>query len=78
MVVTEVAFEALRDRVTLVERQQAVKSATDASIETRLTKIETVLSRLTWLLVSSIAMALFAFIIGGGLNLSTAAIAGTL
>ena len=72
------AFEALKDRVTLVERQFAVKTATDTAIETRLTKIETVLSRLTWLLVSSIAMALFAFIIGGGLNLSTAAIAGTL
>lgn len=78
MAVTDVMFEALKDRVVNVERQQAVKSATDTAIETRLTKIETVLSRLTWLLVSSIAMALFAFIIGGGLNLSTAAIAGTL
>ena len=68
MVVTEVAFEALRDRVTLVERQQAVKSATDASIETRLTKIETVLSRLTWLMVSGIGGAAIAFVVSGGLN----------
>lgn len=72
------AFEALKDRVTLVERQQAVKSATDTAIEGRLTKIETVLSRLTWLMVTSIAMAFFAFVISGGLNLSTSAIAGGL
>ena len=75
MAVTDLAFETLKDRVTLVERQQAVKSATDASIETRLTKIETVLSRLTWLMVSSIVMAFAAFVIGGGLNLSTSALA---
>ena len=76
MPVSDMQFEALKDRVVNVERQQAVKSATDTAIETRLTKIETVLSRLTWLLVSSIAMALFAFIISGGLNLTTSAIAG--
>ena len=68
MAVTENAFEALRDRVTLIERQQAVKSATDASIETRLTKIETVLSRLTWLMVSGIGGAAIAFVVSGGLN----------
>ena len=62
------AFETLKDRVTLVERQQAVKSATDASIETRLTKIETVLSRLTWLMVSGIGGAAIAFVVSGGLN----------
>lgn len=74
--VSDVAFEALKDRVNVVERLQAVKSATDTAIETRLTKIEVVLSRLTWLMISSIAMAFFAFVISGGLNLSTAAIAG--
>lgn len=65
---TVLAFETLKDRVTLVERQQAVKSATDASIETRLTKIETVLSRLTWLMVSGIGGAAIAFVVSGGLN----------
>ena len=68
MAVTDLAFETLKDRVTLVERQQAVKSATDASIETRLTKIETVLSRLTWLMVSGIGGAAIAFVVSGGLN----------
>lgn len=67
MPVSEVAFEALKDRVTVVERQQAVKSATDASIEARLTKIEVVLSRLTWLMVTGIGGAFFAFVISGGL-----------
>lgn len=75
MAVTDLAFEALKDRVTVVERQQAVKTATDTAIEARLTKIETVLSRLTWLMVSSIAMAFFAFIISGGLNLTSPAVA---
>lgn len=65
---TVLAFETLKDRVTLVERQQAVKSATDASIETRLAKIETVLSRLTWLMVSGIGGAAIAFVVSGGLN----------
>lgn len=65
---TDLAFETLKDRVTLVERQQAVKSATDASIETRLTKIETVLSRLTWLMVSGIGGAAIAFVVSGGLS----------
>lgn len=75
MAVTDLAFEALKDRVTVVERQQAVKTATDTAIEARLTKIEVVLSRLTWLMVSSIAMAFFAFIISGGLNLASPALA---
>jgi hypothetical protein len=71
VVVTEVAFEALRDRVTLVERQQAVKTATDEEIEHRLEKIETVLSRLTWLLVAGIGGAAIAFVVSGGLNVAS-------
>lgn len=67
MPVTDAAFEALRDRVTVVERQQAVKSATDEAIEARLTKIEVVLSRLTWLMVSGIVGAAIAFVVSGGL-----------
>jgi len=72
MAVTQVAFDALRDRVTMVERQQAVKSATDEAIETRLTKIEVVLSRLTWLIISSMIGAIVAFVLSGGLNAAMA------
>lgn len=71
MTISEAAFEALKDRVTLVERHQAVKSATDEAIEMRLTKIETVLSRLTWLLISAIAGAFLTFVLSGGLSGTT-------
>lgn len=67
MAVTDAMFDALRDRVTVVERQQAVKTATDKAIEDRLTKIETVLSRLTWLMVSGIGGSAVAFVVSGGL-----------
>jgi hypothetical protein len=73
--VSDVAFETLKDRVTLVERQFAVKTATDEAIEHRLTKIETVLSRLTWLMVTGIGGAAIAFIVSGGLNLTSPAMA---
>lgn len=69
--VTQMAFEALKDRVNVVERQFAVKNATDLAIETRLTKIETVLSRLTWLMVTGIGGAAIAFVVSGGLNVAT-------
>lgn len=69
--VSDVAFEALKDRVVNVERQQAVKTATDTAIETRLTKIETVLSRLTWLMVTGIGGAAIAFVVSGGLASAT-------
>lgn len=75
MAVSDVAFETLKDRVTLVERQFAVKTATDEAIEHRLTKIETVLSRLTWLMVTGIGGAAIAFIVSGGLNLTSPAMA---
>ena len=71
MAVTDLAFEALKDRVTLVERQYAVKTATDEEIEHRLEKIETVLSRLTWLLVAGIGGAAIAFVVSGGLNVAS-------
>jgi len=69
--VTDLAFEALKDRVALVERQFAVKTATDEAIEHRLEKIETVLSRLTWLLVAGIGGAAIAFVVSGGLNVAS-------
>ena len=75
MAVSDVAFETLKDRVTLVERQFAVKTATDEAIEHRLTKIETVLSRLTWLMVTGIGGTAIAFIVSGGLNLTSPAMA---
>lgn len=67
MPVTDIAFGALRDRVAEVEQSIAVRDETMKSITSRLDKIETVLSRLTWLMVSGIGMAFVAFVVGGGL-----------
>jgi hypothetical protein len=50
-------------RLSLAVREEGMKST-----HARLDKIETILSRLTWLLVSGIGMAFVAFIIGGGLS----------
>lgn len=68
MPVSETSFETLKTRVTELERQSAVKTATDMAMEKRLGNIEVILSRLTWLLVTGIGGALIAFVIKGGLN----------
>lgn len=67
MPVTEIAFGALRDRVAEVEQSIAVRDETMKSITSRLDKIETVLSRLTWLMISGILGAFMAFVLSGGL-----------
>lgn len=68
MPVTDIAFGVLRDRVAEVEQSIAVRDETMKSITSRLDKIETVLSRLTWLMVTGIAGAFLAFVLGGGLH----------
>jgi len=68
MPVTDVAFDALRDRVTHVEQRIAVRDETLKAIEMRLSHIEAILSRLTWLLVAGIGAAAVTFIINGGLR----------
>lgn len=49
--------------MSLAVREEGLKST-----HMRLDKIETILSRLTWLLVSGIGLAFVAFVIGGGLR----------
>lgn len=66
--VSEQAFEAMKARVNLIEREAAVRAARDEAIADRLRKIETVLSRLTWIMVSGIGGAFIAFVISGGLT----------
>lgn len=56
------------DRIVILERQAAVKEETMKGIEARLGKIETVLSKLTWLIVGAIFSAALAFIMTGGLR----------
>ena len=61
MPITEAAFEALRVRVTAVEQSIAVREETLKTITDCLVKIETILSRLTWLMISSIITAAMTF-----------------
>lgn len=68
MPVTDAAFEALKNRVVEIQKVQAVKSATDEAIETRLDKMEGSIVWLTRTVLAAIILAVVAFIIKGGLN----------
>ena len=68
MPVTDMAFEALKDRVVQVERNQAVKTATDEAIETRLAKMEASIVWLTRTVLGAIILAVIAFLIKGGFS----------
>lgn len=69
MSVSEAQFEALRDDVNELKQQYAVREETLKTIDKRLTGIESLLSRMNWLIISGIGVALLAFILGGGLSL---------
>lgn len=69
--------EDLEETVTQIRLSLATRDEGFRNTNIRLEKIEAILSRLTWLMVSSIVMAFAAFVIGGGLNLSTSALAAT-
>lgn len=66
--VTQIAFEALKDRVARVETAQAVKGATDKAIETRLDKIENSIVWLTRTIMGAIVLAIIGFVVSGGAN----------
>jgi hypothetical protein len=68
-------IEDLEETVTQIRLSLATRDEGFRNTNIRLEKIEAILSRLTWLMVSSIVMAFAAFVIGGGLNLSTSALA---
>lgn len=68
MPVSEAAFEALKQRVSELETDQAVKVVTDQGLDKRLGKIESVLSRLTWLIITVVVLAMMGFVISGGLS----------
>ena len=69
MPVSDGDFNQMRAHVEDLRREAAVKAETQRSIEKRLDAIENVLSRLTWLIVSAVAVALIGMVVyGGGLN----------
>ena len=74
----EVSSEMYRalDRIVTLERQMAVREEMMKGVELRLSKIETILSRLTWIVVTGIGGALVAFVISGGLSPAIKAVAG--
>ena len=71
MAVSDQAFDAMRTRVFEIERQVAVQHESNENIERRLAKIETILSRLTWLMLVPIIGGMMAWVMGGGLHAFT-------
>lgn len=57
------ADDVVHIRLSLAAREEGMKST-----HARLDKIETLLSRINWLILSGIGMAVIAFIVGGGLS----------
>lgn len=68
-------MDDLEETVTEIRLNLATRDEDFRNANMRLEKIETILSRLTWLLVSSIVLAFAAFVIGGGLNITTPTLA---
>lgn len=69
VVVQDRQFEDLRDRVVTLEQKYAVREETLMGVNTRLGRIESTLSRITWILVGGILSGLVAFIAQGGLRI---------
>lgn len=68
MAVSDEAFDLLKERVINLERNGAVKIATDESVVTRLGKLEASNIWLTRTVLGAIVLALIAFLVRGGLN----------
>jgi len=60
---------AVKGVVNHLETRNAVDEVHRNNVERRLSGIEGVLTKLTWLIVSGLVVALMAFIVGGGLSL---------
>jgi hypothetical protein len=59
-------FARVVDRIVALERNHAVKDETMKGIEKRLDAIETILSRLTWLIVASVVGSVLAMVVYSG------------
>jgi hypothetical protein len=67
MPVTETAFEQLKRDFNEAKTQAAVAVVVAKALETRVEKLETIISRVTWIIVTGIGLAFMAFVISGGL-----------
>ena len=67
MAVSEASFETLKSDFETMRTEAAVRAERDKSIEARLAKIESILARLTWLIVAGIGVAFVSWVVSGGL-----------
>jgi len=65
----ELDIVTVKNKVISIETKSAVDEVHRTNVEHRLSNIEGVLTKLTWLIISGLIVALMAFIVGGGLNL---------
>lgn len=68
MPVSEAAFDGLRQRIAIVEKDQAVKAVSDANLDKRLTRIENGVNVLIATMFLAIIGAFMTFVLHGGLN----------
>ena len=68
MVASEAKMQRLEDRVTVLERNEAVSEERNRQIVKRLDKIDGHLSRVLWLVVALIIGGFINFMIRGGLD----------
>lgn len=66
MPVTEAAFDVIRDRLAVAEQKIAVREETLRAVSDRLGKIESTLSRLTWIVITAVVGAALTFLLNGG------------
>ena len=58
----------VKNSVSTLHTQEAVDKVHRDNVEKRLSSIEGGVSKLTWLIITSLVVALMAFVVGGGLN----------
>ena len=66
MVVSDRQFDAVEARLSAVERNAAVLNNVVENTNTSLRNIESVLARITWLIVTAVIVALLGTVIGSG------------
>tara|TARA_R110000782_G_C14481170_1_gene376036 strand:+ start:42 stop:296 length:255 start_codon:yes stop_codon:yes gene_type:complete len=58
----------VKNSVSTLHTQEAVDRVHRENVEKRLSSIEGGVSKLTWLIITSLVLALMGFAVGGGLN----------
>jgi len=64
-----VRLKAIEDEMIILKTKGAVDEVHRANVETRLTKIESVLSRLVWLIITALGAAIMGYALQGGFGI---------